>query len=56
MSWEVIKDLKKFMAAFVTQCYYCQKRTREKEGRGEGGREKSALGKVNISCLTDKYV
>lgn len=36
MSWEVIKDLKKFMAAVVTQCYYCQ---REWERKKAGERE-----------------
>lgn len=55
MSWEVTEDWKTFMAAIVTQCYYCQKRKRKKEGEREREkrRKKSALDKINISCFTD---
>lgn len=49
MSWEVIKDKKKFLTCFTTTggCNTAVKR----EGREERRKRNGALGKVNISCL-----
>lgn len=35
VSWEVTEDWEMFMAAVVTQCYYCQERKRKREEERE---------------------
>lgn len=43
------------MVAVASQCCCCQKKKDEGGKAEEREREESALGKANVSCLTDKY-